>query len=130
MAAEFLLVLFLKAEVEVRGRHDALLLFFRERAAKLAGRTHPKRTWFDDGTFGNQGPGGNDGVVPDARAVQDYGPHADEAAVLNDAAMQVDGVSDGDTIADYDRLVQPAVQHRTILNAAVGTYVNAVDVAA
>src|SRR5579884_1272864 len=102
-----------------------------ERALHLAGRTHDEAARRKDGALGDERARGDDAAFSDDRAVQDRGAHADEAARLDGAAVQRDGMADGDFVAKDQRVfVAHDVEDRAVLNVGARADANVVDVAA
>src|SRR5262249_20664298 len=78
-----------------------------------------------------QGPGGDHGAWPDHRAVEHDRADADEAAMLQPAAVQARAVADGDVVADLGGvLVERDVDHRAVLNVGARADADRVVVAA
>src|SRR3954471_16701399 len=71
-----------------------------ERAPHLARAAHDERPGWNLGAFGEQRPRRNDGAAADYDAVQQDGPHPNQAAVLDRAAVHDRGVADRDIVAD------------------------------
>ncbi len=86
----------------------------------------------DFGSFQEERAGGYDAAGADAHAVQnDRHPSRCEAARFDGAAVQGDGVADGDVVAEDERvLVAHDVEDAAVLNVGAGADADVVDVAA
>ena len=83
------------------------------------------------GALQDQRAGGYDAAFADGHAIQDDRAHADQAAVGDVAAVQRHGVTDGDIIAQDQRVfVAHHVQHRAVLNIRARADADVVHVAA
>src|SRR5579872_985397 len=99
---------------------DILAVVGGQIATHFAGNAGDERARGDDHAFGNDGARRDDGTLADFGVVQDNGADADEADVLNHAAMDGGVVADRDPVADDHRiLVAHAVEHGAVLHIGV-----------
>ena len=85
----------------------------------------------DFGALEDQGAGGDDAAFADGHAVQDDRAHADQAAAGDVAAVQRDAVTDGDVVAEDQRIfVAHYVEDRAVLDIGAGADADVVHVAA
>src|SRR6185437_13486638 len=96
----------------------------RGRAQHDAARRHLHAFW-------NQGAGGDDGAAADAGTVEHDGADADQAIILDVAAVEVDRVGDGDAVAEHERmLLLVAVEDAVVLNVGFPANADRMHVAA
>ena len=70
-------------------------------------------------------------ALADAAVIQDPRPHADNAHILDHAAVDGGIMADGDPVAHNDGIeVAMAVEHGAVLHVGAGADANRVDVAA
>lgn len=84
----------------------------------------------NNGAFGYNGAGSNNGAVTDYSTVKHGGMHTDEAVVLNSAGMQQSAVAYGYIIANDAGVFVGNVQYAVVLDVAVTANLDAVNVAA
>src|SRR5580704_1750676 len=110
---------------------DARFVDAGKGALDFAGMADDQAARRDFGAFEEERAGGYDAAGADVHAVQDYGTHADEAARLDGAAVQRDGVADGHVVAEDERvLVAHDVEDAAVLNVGARADANVVHVAA
>ena len=86
---------------------------------------------FDNRILRDQGTGGNDRVVSNARAVEYDGANPNYAAILDGAAVQRGAMPNGDPFAEFDAIqVSLSMHNRTVLNIGIGADANRINVAA
>ena len=84
----------------------------------------------NDGAFGYNSTGSNNGAVADYSAVKHGGMHTDEAVVLNSAGMQQSAVAYGYIIAYDAGVFVGNVQYAVVLDVAVAANLDTVNVTA
>ena len=84
----------------------------------------------NNGAFGYNGAGSNNGAVTDYSTVKHGGMHTDEAVVLNSAGMQQSAVAYGYIIANDAGVFVGNVQYAVVLDVAVTANLDAVNVTA
>src|SRR5262249_48272 len=97
----------------------------------LAGGTHYKAAWGDGGALCKEGAGGYDAAFAYDHTVEQGRPHADEAAGLDGAAVERDGVAYGDVGAEDEGVfVLHDVEDRAVLDVCACADADVVDIAA
>src|SRR5579859_4238355 len=110
---------------------DGGLVDAGEGALDFAGVADDQATGRNFGAFEKERTGGYDAAGADVHAVQDDGSHADEAARLDGAAVEGDGVADGHVVAeDQWVLVAHDVEYAAVLDVGARADADVVHVAA
>jgi hypothetical protein len=110
---------------------DEGAVLLTEFAAQPGWNPRSESAWRNDGMLRNYGAGGDDAALADAAIVQDGGSHADDAHILDHAAVNGGVVADGDPVAHDDRMeVALAMEDGAVLDIGVGADADGVDVTA
>src|SRR5678815_1635339 len=94
-----------------------------------ARNTHDHRARRHVHSLGNEGSGGDHAARSDARTVQYYATHADEALILNRTAVQDRAVPHPDLPSDAARQTRVGVHHAQILDVRLLADLDGLEVA-